>query len=87
MGEATAVHPSEKALESKSAEQEHEFRDYSHAKPRVVEFYRKNHELQTLEFVLAKKKQYGSLSLGKRGVWYRSISFSDHSLSLIQKCL
>jgi hypothetical protein len=70
MGIVTTVSPGATVAKNTSDEKQTEFRDYSHAKPRVVEFYRKNHELQTLEFVLSKKKQYGSLKLGTRTVWY-----------------
>lgn len=37
------------------------FRDYKEASDRVREFYRMNHEKQTLDFVLSKKAQYGKL--------------------------
>jgi inositol oxygenase len=46
-----------------------EFRDYSKATPGVKEFYRLNHAHQTREFVLEKKKQYGSLDKKKMGIW------------------
>ncbi len=45
------------------------FRDYSLAKPHVVEFYRKNHEIQTLDFVLKKKAQYKDFHLAQMSVW------------------
>src|SRR4029453_1580064 len=35
-----------------------EFRNYANARSSVEEFYAKNHEHQTLDFVLAKKKEY-----------------------------
>jgi len=50
--------------------QKEEFRDYrSGANPKVEEFYRQNHRFQTLDFVLAKKAEYGSLSKRRMGIW------------------
>ena len=46
-----------------------EFRDYRNTTPGVKEFYRLNHSLQTRDFVLEKKKQYGSLNKTKMGIW------------------
>ena len=46
-----------------------DFRDYEHARPGVEEFYRLNHTHQTLAFVLAKKKEYQSLSRRTMTVW------------------
>lgn len=47
-----------------------QFRDYkAEARASVREFYRLNHTHQTLEFVLAKKKQYGALSERRMGIW------------------
>ncbi len=46
-----------------------QFRDYEHTTPGVREFYRLNHTLQTRDFVLEKKRQYGSLNRRKMGVW------------------
>ena len=45
-----------------------EFRQYEANTP-IAEFYRQNHAGQTLEFVLGKEREYGSLSRGKRGIW------------------
>lgn len=46
------------------------FRDYrAQARPSVKEFYRLNHRHQTLEFVLAKKREYLSLSRRQMGIW------------------
>ena len=46
------------------------FRDYrAEARPSVREFYRLNHTHQTLDFVLAKKRQYGSKTKARMGVW------------------
>ena len=47
-----------------------EFRVYdAEANPGVAEFYRLNHANQTLDFVLAKKKEYLGLNIGKKTVW------------------
>lgn len=47
-----------------------EFRNYDQkANPGVAEFYRLNHANQTLDFVLGKEKEYGSLKRGKRSIW------------------
>jgi inositol oxygenase len=49
---------------------ESEFRNYDAAVvPTVAEFYRNNHEFQTLDFVLAKEKQYLALEKGKMSIW------------------
>ena len=39
------------------------------ATPGVAEFYRLNHEGQTVAFVLAKEKEYFSLQKGKKTIW------------------
>jgi len=47
-----------------------EFRVYdAKANPGVAEFYRLNHANQTLDFVLAKKKEYLGLNIGRKTVW------------------
>jgi len=49
---------------------EAEFRVYdAAAQPGVAEFYRQNHQFQTLEFVLAKEKEYFALNKGKKSIW------------------
>lgn len=49
---------------------EEQFRNYAaDANPKVTEFYRQNHEFQTLDFVLAKKAEYGKLDRGKKSIW------------------
>jgi inositol oxygenase len=54
----------------KSAKTKEAFRDYrSEARPSVREFYRLNHTHQTLDFVLAKKRDYLSLSRRRMGIW------------------
>src|SRR5947209_11581267 len=47
-----------------------EFRDYrAEARPSVKEFYRLNHRNQTLDFVLAKKREFLPLRKRRMGVW------------------
>lgn len=47
-----------------------EFRQYDEqATPGVAEFYRLNHTHQTLDFVLAKEKEYCALNRGNRTPW------------------
>lgn len=47
-----------------------EFRVYdAAAQPGVAEFYRLNHQYQTLDFVLAKEKEYYALAKGKKSIW------------------
>lgn len=47
-----------------------EFRQYDKtAQPGVAEFYRLNHENQTVAFVLEKEQQYYSLQKGKKSIW------------------
>lgn len=49
---------------------EEEFRNYEQdANPGVTEFYRQNHANQTLDFVLAKKKEFCGLRRGKKSIW------------------
>jgi len=49
---------------------EEEFRNFSaDANPGVTEFYRQNHAHQTLDFVLAKKAEYGKLGQRRMGIW------------------
>lgn len=49
---------------------ESEFRNYDAAVvPTVAEFYKTNHEFQTLDFVLAKEKEYFALKRGKKTIW------------------
>ena len=49
---------------------EEEFRNYkADANPTVTEFYRQNHQHQTLDFVLGKKKEYAGLTCGKKSIW------------------
>jgi inositol oxygenase len=47
-----------------------QFRNYdAELRASVKEFYRLNHAYQTLDFVLAKKRQYGSKNMRQMGVW------------------
>jgi inositol oxygenase len=47
-----------------------EFRNYDEqANPSVAEFYRLNHANQTLDFVLKKEKEFGSLKRGRKSIW------------------
>lgn len=49
---------------------EGEFRVYdAAAQPGVAEFYRLNHQFQTLDFVLEKEKEYFALNKGKKSIW------------------
>ncbi len=49
---------------------ETEFRQYdAQANPSVAEFYRLNHERQTLDYVLRKETEYFGLKRGKKTVW------------------
>jgi inositol oxygenase len=49
---------------------EAEFRQYdAQANPGVAEFYRLNHQFQTVDYVLGKEREYFSLNRGKKTVW------------------
>jgi inositol oxygenase len=49
---------------------ETEFRQYdAQSKPGVAEFYRLNHERQTLDYVLRKEKEYFGLKKGRKTAW------------------
>jgi inositol oxygenase len=49
---------------------EEQFRQYdAEANPGVAEFYRLNHEHQTLDYVLAKEKEYFGLHKGEKSIW------------------
>ena len=73
-----------------------QFRNYGvDTNPTVVEFYRLNHLHQTRDFVLAKKKEYGSLSQRRMTIW-EAMDFlntlvddsdPDTDLSQIDHCL
>ena len=52
---------------------EAEFRVYDAAvQPGVADFYRLNHQYQTLDFVLAKEKEYFALAKGRKSIWEAS---------------
>src|SRR5512147_2060001 len=64
--------PSEEFVRERYREgkSEAEFRQYdAKATPGVAEFYRINHEKQTVDYVLGKEKQYFGLTRGKKSVW------------------
>jgi inositol oxygenase len=49
---------------------ESEFRNYdATVVPTVAEFYKENHRLQTLDFVLGKESEYFALQKGKKSIW------------------
>jgi inositol oxygenase len=49
---------------------ETEFRQYeAQSNPSVAEFYRLNHEHQTVDYVLRKEKEYFGLKKGKKTLW------------------
>src|ERR1700712_5349704 len=49
---------------------EDQFRQYdANANPGVAEFYRLNHQYQTLDYVLRKEKQYFGLEKGETSIW------------------
>jgi inositol oxygenase len=53
-----------------SVKKAEDFRDYrAEARPGVKEFYRLNHRHQTLDFVLAKKREYLPLRRQRMGIW------------------
>ena len=54
----------------KEGKSETEFRQYdAEANPGVAEFYRLNHEFQTMDYVLGKERQYFGLTRGEKTVW------------------
>jgi inositol oxygenase len=54
----------------KEGKAESEFRQYdAKANPSVAEFYRVNHEKQTVAYVLDKEKQYFGLNRGQKSIW------------------
>ncbi len=62
--------PSHEATAAAGGKQPEAFRDYeAEQRPGVKEFYRLNHANQTLDFVLAKKQQYGPKTRQQLGVW------------------
>ena len=72
------------------------FRQYTDETPvGVREFYRQNHTHQTLDFVLSKKREYGTLDRRRMGIWaaleYLNTlvdeSDPDTDLSQIEHCV
>jgi inositol oxygenase len=58
------------ALAPTIQKERHEFRDYAtEARACVKGLYRLNHEHQTLDFVLAKKREYGDRRRRRMGIW------------------
>ena len=54
----------------KEGKSEEEFRVYdAQAQPGVAEFYRLNHENQTVDYVLGKEKEYFGLTRGQKTIW------------------
>jgi inositol oxygenase len=54
----------------KEGKSESDFRQYdAKANPGVAEFYRTNHERQTVDYVLGKEKQYFGLTRGQKSIW------------------
>lgn len=54
----------------KEGKSEADFRQYDAvANPRVADFYRANHQNQTVDYVLGKEKQYFGLTRGQKSVW------------------
>ena len=58
------------AARYKPGKSEEEFRNYRpDANPTVTEFYRQNHAHQTVDFVLGKEAEYGTLGRRRMGIW------------------
>jgi inositol oxygenase len=58
------------ATRYKEGKTEEQFRNYAQdANPNVTEFYRQNHQFQTLDFIRAKKAEYCGLTRGKKSIW------------------
>jgi len=54
----------------KAGKSQEEFRVYdAAAQPGVAEFYRLNHEGQTVEYVLGKEREYFGLKKGMKTIW------------------
>jgi inositol oxygenase len=65
-----ARYPAEPLVAQDSHKKKEEFRNYEAlARPGVREFYRLNHQLQTLEFVQQKKSEYLPLAKRRMGIW------------------
>jgi inositol oxygenase len=58
------------AVRYREGKSEDEFRNYaSDANPGVTEFYKQNHALQTVTFVLGKRAEFLKLNRGKKSIW------------------
>src|SRR3954471_7257410 len=58
------------AVRYREGKSEDEFRNYaSDANPGVTEFYKQNHALQTMAFVLGKRGEFLKLNRGKKSIW------------------
>jgi inositol oxygenase len=58
------------AVRYRQGKSEDQFRDYSaDANLGVTEFYRQNHQHQTVDFVLGKRAEYLKLDRGKKSIW------------------
>ena len=63
-------YPADPAARGNDGKPREAFRDYrAEARPSVKEFYRLNHRHQTLDFVLAKKREYLPLARRRMGIW------------------
>ncbi|KAG9288889.1 hypothetical protein G9A89_019511 [Geosiphon pyriformis] len=71
------------------------FRDYVHANPRVANFYKEQHEKQTVESVRKQRAHFEKLDKGRMGIWEAlevlnelfDESDPDTELSQIEHCL
>src|SRR2546423_7548779 len=58
------------AVRYREGKSEDEFRNYAgDANPGVTEFYKQNHALQTVTFVLGKRAEFLKLNRGKKSIW------------------
>jgi inositol oxygenase len=63
----------------KEGKSESDFRQYdAEANPGVAEFYRTNHEKQTVDYVLGKEKQYFGLARGQKTIWEAACHADRH---------
>ena len=68
--ELAAVGVAAEAQPAKPRKKPSQFRDYrAEARPSVKEFYRLNHQGQTLDFVRNKKRQFLKLNRSRMGIW------------------
>ena len=63
----------------KEGKSQEEFRVYdAAATPGVAEFYRLNHEGQTVDYVLGKEREYFGLKKGMKTIW-EAAEFSEYA--------